>query len=50
MIILLQLQNMLLNIHVGEMNINMNHYFSPINAGVICAAKPWTKTVFHAVM
>jgi hypothetical protein len=41
---------MLLNIQVGEMNINMNHYFSPINAAVIFAAKPLTKTAFHAVM
>jgi hypothetical protein len=50
MIILFQLHNMLLNIQVGEMNINMNHYFSPINAGVTFAAKPLTKTEFHAVL
>jgi hypothetical protein len=41
---------MLLNIQVGENNINMKHYFSPINAGETFAAKPWTKTAFHAVM
>jgi len=41
---------MLLNIQVVEMNINMNHYFSPINAEVTFAAKPWTKTAFRAVM
>ena len=40
---------MLLNIQVGKMNINMNHYFSPINAGMTFPAKPWTKTAFHAV-
>jgi hypothetical protein len=49
MIILFQLHNMLLNIQVGDMNINMNHYFSPINAGVTFALKPLTKTAFRAV-
>jgi hypothetical protein len=41
---------MLLNIQVGEININMNHYFSPINTGVTFSAKPLTKTAFKAVM